>query len=115
MKKLVTLMFGSLLALLLFAVPGDVVQASDECGCDTSEITGAERNKIVADILKSTEFKVTKAEHESAGYSMLGAEYIQVMDNHTYGFIMVGVPMTGPSGVIMLVFFNGMYVGDSPL
>ena len=63
MKKVLSLLFTSLLVFLMFVGPGNVALAHEGdggCGCETREITGAEKNKIVSNLLKSDEFKNAK-------------------------------------------------------
>lgn len=79
MKKLFTLLFGALIALSLFVTTGNTAKAAkpDDCGCKGT-LVGAEKNKVVADLLSSQEFKTAKAELTSAGYSYKGASLIVV-------------------------------------
>ncbi|MFB3163360.1 hypothetical protein ABLO26_18585 [Neobacillus sp. 179-J 1A1 HS] len=116
MKKIVTLLCTSLIVLLMFVAPGNVAFAEDECGCITEEITGAEKNKIVADLLKNVEFKYKKQELMNDGYRWNGVNEIEVIRNITYGgLIMVGVPFIAEDGTVMMAaFFEGSYMGIAP-
>jgi hypothetical protein len=116
MKKIVTLLCTSLIVLLMFVAPGNVAFAEDECECITEEITGAEKNKIVADLLKNVEFKYKKQELMNDGYRWNGVKEIEVIRNITYGgLIMVGVPFIAEDGTVMMAaFFEGSYMGIAP-
>lgn len=98
----------------MFVAPGNPVKASedhDPCGCITNEIYGAEKNKIVSDLLKSNEFKSVKKSQMENGYTLKGVNKIEVIYNVTFDFMMVGVPFTAGNGQIeMAVFFDGVYM-----
>ncbi|WP_462413408.1 hypothetical protein [Neobacillus sp. Marseille-QA0830] len=118
MKKVVSLIFGVLVALALFTVTGSPVQAAgldEDCTChQLGPITGAERNIIVAKFLSSEEFKAKKAELLATGYTWNGAHTIEVV-LPAEGVTMVGVPFTSADGVASVyVFINGTFVGTSP-
>jgi hypothetical protein len=128
MKKLLTVLAGVVIALSLFVTTGNTVKAAPkpnlpisegehECGCDVSPVLGAEKNKIVADLLSSKEFKNAKHSLKSDGYRYRGADNIEVLINHTYGdIIMVGVPFYNEDGnVEMAAFFNGVYMDPAHL
>ena len=59
MKKLLTVLCGVVIALSLFVTTGNTVKAA-ECGCDVSPVIGAEKNKIVAELISSQAFKDAK-------------------------------------------------------
>jgi hypothetical protein len=84
MKRFISLVCGSLVLILMFLSPGNAVQAkgqpTDDCGCPGTVITGAERNKLVANLLKSDVFKQAKIELEEEGYVWQGASMIEVRD-----------------------------------
>ena len=56
------------------------------CGCVTKEIFGAEKNKIVSNLLKSDEFKNAKKELKEEGYKWKGVSDIEVVYNITYEY-----------------------------
>ncbi len=126
MKKFLTVLCGGIIAVSLFAGTGTIVKAettdpllatgqSDDCGCGHEPITGPERNKIVAGLLSSEEFKAVKKQQLQTGYTWSGAHTIQVIlpgDGRTF----VGVPFVSPEGTqFMFVFINGTFVGSVPL
>jgi hypothetical protein len=120
MKKIVTLLFTSFVVLLMFVGPGNVVKADENdeghCECIVKPVYGAEKNKIVSNHLKSTEFKNVKREHLENGFNFLGAEYIQVLYNITEDVMMVGVPFIAEDGTVtMAVFFDGQYMDPDDL
>lgn len=78
MRKFLALVCGSMMVFLLFFTPGNVVQAEEDCGCPGTVITGVERNKLVADLLKYGEFKMVKMELENQGFSWQGADAIEI-------------------------------------
>lgn len=128
MKKIMTLLFGGVIAFTLFVTNGNTAKAAElsnlsstavntnsPCGCNVTILTGAERNKIVSDLLKTDEFKVKKAEALTDGYSWNGADAIQVIRDNDMGTILVGVAFTDPNGnVEMFVFNDGQFLGVSP-
>src|SRR4051794_33221421 len=103
MKKLLTLLCTSLIVLLMFATPGNTVIAAqnvvdnvtylgppppgevedpgdDNCTChDLVPLTGSERNKIVANLLKSDVFKNQKMNLKREGFKWNGASGIEVI------------------------------------
>ncbi|WP_413299258.1 hypothetical protein AA0X95_15360 [Bacillus sp. 1P10SD] len=112
MKKLLTLLFGALIALSLFVTTGNTAKAAkpgDDCGC-TGTLVGAEKNKIVADLLSSQEFKTAKAKLTSAGYSYKGASLIVVAKMEKT--IIAVVPFyTSDGQTIIAGFVNGAFQG----
>jgi hypothetical protein len=115
LKKIFTLLFSSLIVLLLFAAPGNSVMAAEECSChELGPIYGVERNQIVANLLKTDSFKNVKQKQENNGYVWNGADTIQVIKPGD-GTIMVGVPFVGQNGsVVFSVFIDGQFAGNVP-
>jgi hypothetical protein len=118
MKKWLTLLSGLLVALSLFVTSGNSVKAATtDCGCDVSPVFGAEKNKIVAVLISSREFKDAKHSLKNEGYLWKGVNKIEVIVNHSKGdAIMIGVPFYNQDGSIeMAVFINGHFAGHNPL
>jgi hypothetical protein len=134
MKKYLTLLIGGFIFLFMFAVPGNYVKADElktplgtasplsnsltsdsECGCNVIPITGSERNKLVAGLLSSDEFKSIKMKAKEMGYQWLGASDIEVINNLSYEVIMTGVPFSKDGQIFMFVFFDGKFAGVSPM
>jgi hypothetical protein len=119
MRKLISLLSGCLVIFsLLFVTPGNAVFAAEaECEChDVTFIFGAEKNKVVSDILKSDEFKNAKKDWKNNGYSFNGVDDVEVIKHNIYGFIMVGFPVTNKDGVLaMAAFQDGKYLGIGPI
>jgi hypothetical protein len=119
MRKLISLLSGCLVIFgLLFVTPGNAVfAAEEECEChDVTTIFGAEKNKVVSDILKSDEFKNAKRDWKNNGYSFNGVDGVELIKHNIYGFIMVGFPITNKDGVLeMAAFINGEYLGIGPI
>lgn len=81
MKRFISLTCGSLVLILMFLSPGNAVQAEEaQCECPGKVLTGAERNKIVANLLKSDVFKEEIIELEKQGYVWQGAGAIEVRE-----------------------------------
>ncbi|MCL6570115.1 MAG: hypothetical protein K6T88_00330 [Bacillus sp. (in: Bacteria)] len=118
MKKILSVLFGSLILLLMFAVPGSPVQAeeNDECGCVTEEISGAEKNKMVSNLLKSDEFKNMKKEQMQSLYKWKGVSEIEVIRNITFGgVIIITIPISTIDGTEMVAgFIDGGFIGIFP-
>jgi hypothetical protein len=116
-KKLLGLLCGGVMALSLFAATGNSVQAAgpdDDCSChELLPLSGAERNKIVAKFLSSSQFQAQKLELLASGNSWNGAHTIEVVQP-AEGVTMVGVPFTNAEGIpSVYVFINGVFVGIS--
>jgi hypothetical protein len=127
MKKILSLLCGSLIVLLMFAAPGNPVQAEEEpCICGdiiTQEILGAERNKIISNLLKSDEFKTIKKVQMQHGLKWNGVNNIVVENviindkdgNFITSFIAIAAPFYDQDGTLnMAVFFNGEFQGIAP-
>ncbi|WP_160722836.1 hypothetical protein [Bacillus sp. USDA818B3_A] len=113
MKKLLTVIGGLVIAGTLFITSGNTVKASENeepCTChDLKPLQGPERNKLVADLLSSKEFKAKKHELLSLGYKWNGAHSIEVMVPME-GVTMIGVPFVSEDGnSYMYVFINGVF------
>ncbi|PLS09546.1 hypothetical protein [Neobacillus cucumis] len=117
MKKFLTVLSGVLVALTLFVTSGNSAKAATDCGCDVSPVFGAEKNKMVADLISSQEFKDAKRSIKNEGYSWRGVKNIEVIINHSHGdAIMIGVPFySSDRSIEMAVFINGKFMGHQPL
>jgi hypothetical protein len=121
MKKLLTVLCGVVIALSMFVTTGNTVQAEESheggCGCIVEPVFGAEKNKIIAALISSPEFKNAKLSVKSDGYTWRGAKNIEVVVNITYGgMIMVGVPYLNNNGTVEIAaFFDGVYMGIGPM
>jgi hypothetical protein len=130
MKKIVTLLLTSLIVFLMFVGPGNVVKADENheghgCGCVVEPVLGAEKNKIISNLLKSNEFKVVKKEQQKNGFNLQGVKNIEVFNNFIFNhktgeleevILMVGVPLISKDGTVtMAVFFNGQYMDPNDL
>jgi hypothetical protein len=110
--------FGSILVLVLLVLPANFVFAHDGDDCPCIDLVGAERNKAIANVLKSTEFKEVKKEKKREGYKFTGANQIMAVkmpgpDGIIY--TMVAVPFVHENGdVLFSVFTDGIYMGDGP-
>jgi hypothetical protein len=126
MKKLLSFLCTSLIVLTLFAVPvnpveasetdipnGEGTEATEPCICEfVKEVTGVERNKIVANLLKSDDFKDASKVWKVEGYKWNGAKDIQVIKHDFLPVVIIGVPVIRADGKIMMAgFVNGKY-GD---
>ena len=115
MKKIVTLLCTSLIVLLMFVGPGNAALANEgeehECSCIVEPVYGAEKNKIVSNLLKSEEFKKVKKDNMMNGLKWNGVKEVEVIYNITHDIMMVGVPFINDDGtVLMEAFFNGVYM-----
>jgi len=82
MKRFISFVCGSFVLILMFLAPGTAVQAEeqDDCECPGTVFTGAERNKLVANLLKSNVFKEERLELKKDGYVWQGAGAIEVRE-----------------------------------
>jgi hypothetical protein len=125
MKKFLTVFCGGLIALTLFVTTGNTAKAagpdqpdvsSNECGCEITPVLGADRNKLVSDLISSQSFKNVKKEVKSEGLSWIGAHAIEVIQFNVSGEILVAVPFFNAAGNgFMYVFHNGTFVYSTPL
>ncbi|MBM7655619.1 hypothetical protein [Neobacillus cucumis] len=129
MKKLITIIGGLLVAVSLFVTYGNTAKAeeatvstfvtsqNEDCAChDVTPILGAERNKIVADLISNNEFKTVKKDLMSKGYKWLGASEVQVYKHNQLPIMIVGLPFKDSKGTKwMATFLNGDYQGNVPL
>ncbi len=118
MKKVLTLLCTSLIVFLLFFGSGNVAFAHEgegDCGCITEEISGAEKNKIVANLLKSDEFKSARNGLMNIGFKWNGVIEIEVVYNISNELTMVGLPVYYEDDTLWTaVFFNGILMGIAP-
>ncbi|MGG1675389.1 hypothetical protein ACIFOT_06480 [Neobacillus sp. NRS-1170] len=116
MKKVLTLLFGGLIALTLFVSTGNTAKAAGECGCNALLITGSERNKIVSELLKSDGFKNKKMELKEKGYTWNGAKNIEVINLIDYNAILTAAAFTNNNGEeIMFIFKDGKFLYSDPM
>ncbi|MCH1625201.1 hypothetical protein [Fredinandcohnia quinoae] len=129
MKKYVTALCSSFLVILMLVAPGNTALAhegsgdGDDCGCGVTYVKGAEKNKIVANILKSKEFKEQKKILKSEGYNWLGANKIVVVKKPVYdetgkllvSYTIAAVPFENKDGSILVAgFTDGIFMGVQP-
>ena len=120
MKKIFTLLCTSLIVLLMFVGPDDSVKAAKpgghDCGCEEHGIFhlyGAEKNKIVADLLSSDQFKAKKLELLNDGYKYNGVKDIDVVEYRTAPGQPIGitVPFIREDGILQVaLFIEGNFV-----
>lgn len=119
MKGFVKFLCSGLLVLLMLVGTGNAVFAhegegpGEDCGCPYIYLDGAERNKLVANILKSTDFHNLKEGQEVEGYSFAGADLIKVVKPNTgEDFRLGAVPFINESGQIKYAaFVNNIFAG----
>ncbi|MFS0864620.1 hypothetical protein [Fredinandcohnia sp. 179-A 10B2 NHS] len=122
MKGFVKFLCSGLLVLLVLIGTGNAVFAheggenEEDCGCPFIYLDGAERNKLVANILKSTDFHNLKKAQEAEGYSFAGADLIQVVKPNTgEDFRLGAVPFVNEKGEIKYAaFYNNSFAGFPP-
>ncbi|MEW9050620.1 MAG: hypothetical protein AB2392_05645 [Neobacillus sp.] len=116
MKKILTMLCGSLIVFMMFVGSGNVAEAS--CGCDVSPIYGEEKNKVVSLLLSSNEFKSLRLQEINKGTIWNGINEAEVIYNNTAGLYMVAVPFYSQDGLKMMagfVLFEGsFYLFNSP-
>jgi hypothetical protein len=123
MKKILTLLCTSLIVLLMFVGPVSPAKASETdspevqepCICDdVTVLTGVERNKAIANLIKTDAFKDVRKDLKLEGLKWNGVNEIQVMKHNQFPLTIVGVPFTSGDGTLMMaVFFNGILQGVS--
>ncbi|RFB17363.1 hypothetical protein DZB84_09860 [Bacillus sp. HNG] len=114
MKNMVKFL-GVLVVLLTLVMPGKTAFAhGDDCECGVTYLQGAERNKVVANTLKLTEFKKVKADLGQDGYVFAGADQVMVVHMPFEGIILtiVAVPFIHENGEVLFAgFTNGKFSG----
>jgi hypothetical protein len=118
MKKILSVLFSSLIVLLMFVGPvnaanPDLVPDLFNCGCEAEGIypvTGSEKNKIVAELLSSDAFKEQKFEQNKV-YTFKGINAVQVAEVEGIGVHIVAVPFFTESGTVKFAMFaNGVFL-----
>ncbi|MEH7415381.1 hypothetical protein V7266_08895 [Neobacillus drentensis] len=119
MKKLLTVIGGLVIAGSLFVTSGNTAKAAetDDCPChQVTIIRGAERNKMVADVISSENFKNVKKELEQDGFKWTNAHDIEVIKYNLNGKILIGIPFMNNQGfIVMAGYLDGVYSGTYPL
>lgn len=115
MKKAMVLWLAVLSVFLLFS-PTVSAHEEDECGCTV--VTGAEKNKHVAELLKSDHLKEVKKDlaNLEEGYRWNGVNGAEVIYNEEFDQLLIGIPVYNLDRTeeFMLVFRDYQYVGISP-
>ncbi len=83
------------LIIMVFALP--VGALAEECGCGLVEVQGAEKHKIVSDLLKNDAFKAEKKAITEQGFKWTGVSKAEVVRTPD-GDIFVAIPVTSPTG-----------------
>lgn len=96
-----------MMAMMLFLSPTSRVSASDDCGC--GQVVGAEKNKIVADLLKSDAFKAKKHELLKQGYKWNGVDGAEV-DKNGNNEILIAIPLLNADREeVFLIYVYGQF------
>lgn len=118
MKKLLSVIGGLVIAGSLFLTTGNTAKAAetDDCPChQVTIIMGAERNKMVADVISSESFKNVKAELGQDGFKWTNAKDIEVIKYNLNGKILIGIPFVNNQGYkVMAGYLDGKYAGAAP-
>jgi hypothetical protein len=103
-----------MMAVVLFLSPSNVVRASNVCGC--GQVVGAEKNKIVADLLKSDAFKTKKHELLEQGYKWNGVSGAEV-DKNANGEILIAIPLLNENRqeVFLIYVYGQFYIMVKPI
>lgn len=86
-----------MLFVLMMMVILPVGALADDCGCGVVQLEGAEKNKIVAEVLKNDDFKQLKKSSMAEGYVWNGVSEAQVVRTPG-GDILIAIPVTSPAG-----------------
>lgn len=117
-KKMLALICGGFIALSLFAAPGNPVKAAEDEDCTCHNVTpiyGVQKNKIIANLISSQEFKNAKLSIIKDGDNWRGINNTEVFVHNSYGITIVGVPFIAQDGTIMMAtFFDGFFMGSAP-
>lgn len=119
MKKVLSLLMASLVVFMMFGVSGGKVLAApkpvvEDCGCPFEKVSGAEKNKVVSDLLKSEVFKNAKKQATEAGLKWRGADQIYIMKIQEGIPYAITVPFYTVDGdIVEYYFFNGELIGTS--
>lgn len=105
MKGYLSLLFGSLMIVIMLASPGNVAQAKvvqpapGDCDCPVTYIMGAEGNKWAAELLSSDAFAIAKADAKETGYQWNGADEMEIVRFNVGGYIMASAPFVNEAGI----------------
>jgi hypothetical protein len=84
--------------------------AAEDCGCDITQVTGAEKNKIVSNMLKSDAFKAKKQELQQQGYQLQGVSGAEVERNNDKNAVLIAIPLLDPTGqTVYLIHVYGQF------
>ena len=119
MKKLLSVIGGLVIAGSLFLTTGNTAKAAgetDDCPChQVTIIMGAERNKMVSEVISSESFKNVKAELRQDGFKWTNANDIEVLKFNLNGKILIGIPFVNNQGYkVMAGYLDGVYSGTHP-
>lgn len=93
-RKVLSLLLTGVILMLLLPMNS---LANDECGCGVVILEGSEKNKIIADYLKSDALKEQRKELKEQGYQWIGVGGADVQKN-PFGVIMIIVPILTETG-----------------
>lgn len=114
-QKFSTIILASFMVIALTFVPGNFASAheGDDCGCGI--VTGAEKNKVIADMLKSDVFKAKKKELKATGYQWNGVDNFEVSYNSKFDAYLVVMPLVSENGELhVLLYAFGGFKGPIP-
>ncbi|MFK7691227.1 hypothetical protein [Paenibacillus sp. HJGM_3] len=112
-RALLMVFVVGMMAMVLVLSPIGRVSANDDCGC--GQVVGAEKNKIVADLLKSDAFKAKKQELLKQGYKWNGVDGAEV-DKNGNNEILIAIPLLNADReeVFLIYVYGQFYVVAKP-
>jgi hypothetical protein len=119
-RKLLGLLCGGVMAFSLFAAPGNPVKAAETdeeyCPChDVTPILGAEKNKLISDLISSQDFKNVKNANIKVESIWSGVNNTEVFYQNYFRVMIIGIPVTSPDGTAMMAtFIDGKFMGIAP-
>ncbi|WP_226037444.1 hypothetical protein [Aquibacillus saliphilus] len=116
-KNSIIILLATIGTLFLFS-PVASAHEGDDCGCGEGvrEITGSEKNKIVANLLSSDEFKEKKKELKKIGYHWNGVNEVEVEFSEPLNEILIAIPFLNQdrSEKYYWLYAFGEFVGPVP-
>lgn len=110
MRKKSLMLLIAVLGIFFLFLPSVSAGAENDCSCNN--VTIADKNKQVAALLKSDDFKAVKKDLKENGYQWKGAGKTEVDYDARYGYaIAIPVYTLDHSKKEYIVFANGTFFG----
>ncbi|WP_407268020.1 hypothetical protein [Radiobacillus sp. PE A8.2] len=116
-KKKLLVLLSVLTFVFILAPTVSAAEVDDDCGCHDGvrDVTGAEKNKIVSNLLKSDEWKAMKKDVKALGYKWNGVSGIEVQEQYDQYLVVIPFLTNDRSEVHYLPYMNGQFLAPFPV